>query len=144
MEQIAARLRAHGVRLTRQRRLIVAAVAAQHGHFSVDHIAAVVARRDPAIDLATVYRTLHRLVEIGVLRPLEGGPDRLQFEVAGAQPHHHLICRVCGAQQEIDAELGQVLRSFVHERYNFAAEPEHIALTGRCVQCHDATGEQAL
>ena len=72
MEYVTKRLRAHGIRLTRQRRTIVSAALARHGHFSVEQIAADVAQHDPAIDLATVYRTLHRLVEVGTVRPLQG------------------------------------------------------------------------
>jgi len=142
-DYITKRLRAHGVRLTRQRRMIVAVALARHGHFSVEQIAADVAQHDAAIDLATVYRTLHRLVEIGAVRTLQGECERLQFEVAAAQCHHHLVCSVCGAEQQIDAALGEVLRAFVHEQYNFVAEPEHLAIGGRCAQCHNTVEEHA-
>jgi Fur family ferric uptake transcriptional regulator len=141
-EYITKRLRAQGVRLTRQRRTIVAAALARHGHFSVEQIAADVAQHDPAIDLATVYRTLHRLVEVGAVRPLQGACERLQFEVAAVQCHHHLICSVCGAEQQINAALGEVLRAFVRERYGFIAETEHLGIRGRCAQC-SSTEEQA-
>jgi Fe2+ or Zn2+ uptake regulation protein len=60
IEHIAAQLRARGMRLTRQRRTIVAVLLQQRGHFTVECIAVEVAQHDPAIDLATVYRTLHR------------------------------------------------------------------------------------
>ncbi len=136
-DYITKRLRAQGVRLTRQRRTIVAAALARHGHFSVEQIAADVAQHDAAIDLATVYRTLHRLVEAGAVRPLQGACERLQFEVAQAPCHHHLICSVCGAEQQIDAEVGEVLRALVRERYDFVAETEHLGITGRCAQCHN-------
>ncbi len=143
MEHIAAQLRARGMRLTRQRHTIVTVLLQQRGHFTVECVAAEVARHDPAIDLATVYRTLHRLAQAGVVRTLHGTHDRLYFEVAAAQPHHHLICSVCGAEQQIDAQVGELVRAFLRERYRFWAEPEHLAFRGRCAQCEHTDGEHA-
>jgi len=143
LEHIAAQLRARGMRLTRQRRMIVAVLLQQRGHFTVECMAVEVARRDPAIDLATVYRTLHRLAQAGVVRMLDGAHDRLYFEVAAAQQHHHLICSVCGAEQQIDAEVGEVMRAFLRERYHFLVEPEHWAFRGRCAECEHNEGEHA-
>jgi Fur family ferric uptake transcriptional regulator len=122
--------------MTRQRRLIVEVVLQQRGHFTVDTIYAHVARRDPAINLATVYRTLHRLHQAGLLRTLDAGQERLLFEVADAHAqHHHLICTQCGSQLEIDDAAIEALRNVLLQRYNFAAEPEHLAIVGRCGRC---------
>ena len=143
IEHIAVRLRARGVRLTRQRRTIITVLLQQHGHFTVECLAAEVARHDPAIDLATVYRTLHRLAQASVVRTLDGAHDRLRFEVAAARHHHHLICSVCGAEQQIDADVGELVRVFLRERYHFLAEPEHLAFRGCCAQCEHNEWEHA-
>ncbi len=133
--QVVQVLRAHRVRLTRQRRVILDVALQQSGHFSVDAVYMEVARCDPAINLATVYRTLHRLQQIGLLRTLEAGHERLLFEVSGATPHHHLVCTVCGSEQAINAEAVDVLCARLRERYAFLAEPQHLAIPGRCARC---------
>lgn len=140
VQQIAHLLRMHRVRLTRQRRAILDAALHQEGHFSVDAVYAAVIQRDPAINLATVYRTLHRLEQIGVLRTFEAGHDRLLFEVAGVEPHHHLVCTVCGNVQTIDAEAIAVLCACLRDRYAFAADPQHLAIAGRCAGCQQRSG----
>jgi Fur family ferric uptake transcriptional regulator len=132
---IAPLLQAQGFRLTRQRRTILEAVLQQPGHFSVHTIYASVVQHDPAINLATVYRTLHRLQQAGMLRTLDAGQECLLFEVARAHVHHHLMCMVCGNEQEIDDQAVDVLRTYLLDRYNFAAEPQHLAIVGRCSTC---------
>lgn len=113
----------------------------QSGHFTVEAVYAQIAQCDPTINLATVYRTLHRLQQLGVLRTLDAGQDRLLFEVAGLEAHHHLICTACGTQQEIDSKEVELLCAHLRERYGFAAAPEHLAIPGCCAQCQQSFEE---
>jgi Fur family transcriptional regulator, ferric uptake regulator len=132
------RLRAQGHRLTRQRMLILEAITRNCQHLSADEIYREVAQRDPAINLATVYRTLGWLHGAGLIRKIDVGRDRLLYEYAAADEHHHLICRVCDTEYEIDHHVFQKLREHILEHYGFEADPEHIAIFGRCARCRDS------
>lgn len=133
-------LREQGFRLTHQRRLILDYIKAQGGHVTADEIFTATLRRCPELNLATVYRNLHWLSRVGLLRKIDRGKDRLEYEYAGAPMHHHLICKECGGEQEIDNHVMVCFRAHVLEHYDFEADPEHVAIFGRCARCRAASG----
>ncbi|CAN5650433.1 Fur family transcriptional regulator [soil metagenome] len=124
-----------GYRVTRQRALVLDAVCAGDGHTAFGEIYLRVKQADPTIDRSTVYRALHLFVNLGVVLPAETGGDETYYEVARPQPHHHLVCRQCGAEWEID---DTALRTMIHEvelRHGFEVATDHIVLFGTCSKC---------
>lgn len=130
-----ARLRGLRVRVTPQRLLVLEALAALGGHVSADAILQWAAARYPALNLATVYRTLDLLISIGLVAQTDLGAGATQFELVGESPHHHLVCERCGAVGEMDAALLAPLQHRLLERYGFRANPRHVALFGLCREC---------
>ncbi len=133
-------LREQGFRLTYQRRLILDYIKRQPGHVTADEIFAHVSELCPEFSLATVYRNLQWLHAVGLLRKFDLGKERLEFEYAAAPMHHHLICKACGAEQEIDNHVMVCFRDHVLEHYGFEADPEHQAIFGRCAACRATDG----
>jgi len=134
------RLRHQGVRVTPQRLIVLEALAAHSGHISADEILQWATARYPAINLATVYRTLELLVSIGLVAQTNFGSGTSFFELVGDAPHHHLVCEHCHAVLEVDDD---VLLA-VHERllcdYGFLTNPRHIAIFGACRECQVSLG----
>jgi Fur family ferric uptake transcriptional regulator len=130
-----ARLRRLGVRVTPQRLLVLEALAAHSGHMTADAILRLAARRYPALNLATVYRTLDLLISLGLVAQTDLGSGVTRFELVGESPHHHLVCEHCGAVGEMDAALFAPLQRRLLERYGFRANPRHVALLGACREC---------
>lgn len=128
-------LRQQGFRLTNQRLLILDVIEANNGHISADDIATTVTQRDPRLNRATVYRTLQWLHSVGMLRKIDVGTPPLRYELAAEHAHHHLICRDCGYEQEIDHHVVATLQAHILEHYDFAADPDHLAIFGRCAHC---------
>lgn len=96
-------LRERGFRLTEQRRAIIDVIAAQDGHLTAEEIYEQAHRLNPQISLATVYRTLGVLKEIGVIEQhfVSPGHERAHFEAAHPEPpttsgHSHFHCTRCG------------------------------------------------
>lgn len=131
-------LRQQGYRLTRQRMLILEIIRDSGRHISADEIFSEVRRQSPDINLATVYRTLQWLQSAGLLRKIDVGKDRLEYEYARVHVHHHLICRECGTTTEIDNHVVEKLQAHILEHYDFAADPDHLAFFGRCARCRQA------
>jgi len=131
-------LRTQGFRLTRQRLLILDIIRQNGQHLTADQILAEVHCQQPSIDRATVYRTLHWLHSVGLLRKIDVGKDRMEYEYAQPESHHHLICKNCGAEQEIGNHVIERLQAHILEHYNFEADPEHVAIFGRCAACRSA------
>jgi Fur family ferric uptake transcriptional regulator len=137
-QALAERLRALRVRVTPQRLLVLEALARHDGHMTAETILRWAASTYPAINLATVYRTLEMLVAVGLVAQTDLGGDATSFELVGEAPHHHLVCESCGAVIETDDSLFHSLREDVLQRYGFEAHSRHIALFGICRDCRSA------
>ena len=127
-----------GHRVTRQRALILDAVCAGDGHTSLGEIYARVKRSDRSIDRSTVYRALRLFVELGLVLPADTGDGETCYEIKKPHPHHHLVCRRCGAEEEIgDAVLGAMFAEVSRQR-GFRVTSDHLVLFGFCAGCPDA------
>ena len=118
-------LREAGVRITKQRRVILKIIAEAADHPDAMEIYNRASALDASVSLPTVYRTMKTLEENGAIRrhTFEGGPSR--FEHADSEHHDHLIDIETGAvieftspkiealQAEIAKELGY---DIVHHR----------------------------
>lgn len=133
-DELAA-LRARGHRLTPQRILILDTIKAAGGHLTAEQIHLQVAARLPALNVATIYRTLQWLHEAGMISATDVGEGSLIYEYRAGNPHHHLICEQCRQVIEIDHEVMVALEAELHTRYGFSAQLEHLAIFGRCSGC---------
>ena len=127
-------VRARGYRLTPQREMILEAIHAG-GHMTVDDIYQRVHAKSPAVNLATVYRTLDLLKELRLVSAIDTGEGCVCYELSGAQPHHHLVCEQCGRTLELDSELLAPLEQELCKRYSFRVNLDHLALFGLCPKC---------
>ena len=98
-----ARLRAAGLRPTRQR-LLLARLLLENGdrHVTAEQLHAEAANSELQVSLATVYNTLHQFVAAGLLRQVVVEPGRSCFDTNTAE-HHHFFCEPSGMLQDIAA-----------------------------------------
>ena len=98
-----ARLRAVGLRPTRQR-LLLARLLLENGdrHVTAEQLHAETANSELQVSLATVYNTLHQFVEAGLLQQVVVEPGRSYFDTNTAE-HHHFFCEPSGMLQDIAA-----------------------------------------
>lgn len=132
-------LRRAGYRATRQRGLILDAVCAGRGHTSLGEVYARVQRRDPTLDRSTVYRALKVFVETDLVVAADTGDGETYYEIKRPEPHHHLICRHCGWEQEIDDAVLRAVVDQVEDQHGFKVVTDHLVLFGCCARCR-ATG----
>ena len=97
----ASRMRDHGFRVTPQRQLILEAIYESGGHTTPEEIYERVHAKAPAVNLATIYRTVDFLRELRLITEMHVG-GKTYYEIAGEAPHHHLVCRRCGHVEQID------------------------------------------
>ncbi|HRL14082.1 MAG TPA: Fur family transcriptional regulator [Aggregatilineales bacterium] len=131
-------IRAAGHRVTPQRELILDAVCESGGHTTLGQIFARVRQSDPSIDRSTLYRTLKLFVELGLVVSADTGGGETLYEIAGLRRHHHLVCRVCGQEQEIDHAVVARMFEQVFQQYAFTADTDHLVLFGICAHCRDS------
>jgi len=129
------RLRQLGVRVTPQRLFVLEALEQGGGHMTAEEIMQWAVQRYPALNLATVYRTLDLLVAVGMVAQMRLDTGVTTFELVGVSPHHHLICEHCGAIIEMDNAVFDALNAHLLARYGFHAHPRHLAIIGLCHEC---------
>lgn len=137
MARIAARLHEEGYRVTPQRQLILDAVCALGGHVTPEAVYERVQQTPPAVNRATVYRSLHFLAEMGILAVANIGSGRFGYEMAGEERHHHLVCRRCGATVELPQAAVRRLLAEMEAQHDFAIQMNHITFLGLCANCRD-------
>jgi Fur family transcriptional regulator, ferric uptake regulator len=134
----ATQLHTRGYRLTPQRQSILAAVQQANDHVTPDEVYELVHGQNPAISRATIYRTLDFLCEMRLIHAMHWG-GQMYYEIVGEEPHHHLICRECGALEQFDHALLQDLIKAVEQKQRFAIDMDHVTLFGLCRQCQSST-----
>jgi Fur family transcriptional regulator, ferric uptake regulator len=128
-------LRQRGYRLTSQRRAVLQVVSSSEHNLTAEEIYTAVVPQQPALDIATVYRTLQWLQTVGLIAALASSDGRLRYEYhPHGNEHHHLICQVCGRTVQVPADDVLALRVRLRQTYAFVLD-EHLALPGACAEC---------
>ena len=132
--ECAAQMREQGFRVTPQRLLLLDAICEGNGHTTFDEIYERVKSKAPGINQATVYRSLDFLCELRLVvsADIEG---HTVYEIAGETPHHHLVCRNCGAVQDLADFHFEELQSHLLEEYGFKTNLDHMVVNGLCAEC---------
>jgi Fur family ferric uptake transcriptional regulator len=127
-------LRGQGLRMTPQRRAIVAEIMRTKGHISPTALARKVQSDMPGVNPSTIYRTLTLLEEVGVLAHahLEGGAEYHRAEEAG---HVHLTCSNCGDEDDLSLEEAEALVGLIERHHGFQPDLTHFAISGLCADC---------
>jgi Fur family ferric uptake transcriptional regulator len=130
-------LHQRGLRMTPQRQLVLDAVS-ELGHATPEQICARVQRSAPAVNITTVYRTLDLLERIGVVRHTHLGHGAPTYS-AQEHEHVHLVCHECGSVAEVPTGLMDELARRLADERGFELDVSHVALSGRCGDCREAT-----
>ena len=126
-----AALRQAGVRITRQRRLLLRLLAEAGDHPDAMELHRRAAAEDASVSLTTVYRTLKILEEKGEIHrhAFEGGPSR--FEAADAAHHDHLIDLDTGQVIEFRSEKIEALQREIARGLGYEIVRHRLELYGR-------------
>ena len=138
--EINRQLRKSGYRVTPQRQLILDAVCELGRHVSPEAVYELVRRKTPSLSRATVYRTLHFLTEQRILAMVQLVDGRTAYEIAGSEPHHHLVCRSCDRFLELPHSVLRSFRRAMETQYDFEIDVSHVSFFGHCTDCRDAAG----
>ncbi len=126
-----------GRRLTRQRRLVLKVLEESQEHLDAEGLHDRAKALDPNISLATVYRTLVVLKEMGLVEEHRLGEGHAHFETTQKTPHYHFTCSGCGRVIEFDApQVVEVLRR-LSKQQGLQVTGAHLLVTGRCARCRE-------
>lgn len=98
---VTSMLRDRGFKVTPQRLAIYNVLAHTKAHPSAEMIFNELQPVYPTMSLATVYKTIEILKEIGLLQVLNAGEDSFRYD-ANVEPHSHIRCMKCGRVDDLE------------------------------------------
>lgn len=139
IEKLKNNLKDKGYKLTPQRRAIVDIIINNEGkHLTTEELYDLVKVECPEIGLATVYRTMQLLEELGVVCKLDLNDGCSRYELVHEEEnhqHHHLICTSCGKVIEVEGDLLDSLEHDIQEKYEFMIKNHSVKFYGLCKEC---------
>ena len=136
MPELEQRLRNKSRKLTGPRQAILDILRQQHHPMSNKEIFAALSKGD--CDLATVYRSMHLLEEMGMVKRFDLGDGVARFELLAEGDdghHHHLVCTRCSEVVEIDECSMRSLEERIAESNGFKAVTHRLEFFGICPNC---------
>jgi Fur family ferric uptake transcriptional regulator len=128
-------LRARGQRVSAARRLVLEALYGAPGPITADQIADGLAGRLPRSDLASVYRNLETLEQVGLVRHFHLGHGPGLYAPAGTGEREYLVCNACGSVKAVDPKQMNPVRTMIQKRFGYEARFSHFPILGLCANC---------
>jgi Fur family ferric uptake transcriptional regulator len=113
-------------------------IFSQHNHFDAEQLIDNMKQAGFRISRATVYRTLAKLVDAGLLRGLDLGPRTLYEHDYGYPQHEHLYCQQCGKMIEFQSPAIEAALHEVCRQHNFQSAGHTFLVRGTCAECNRA------
>ena len=144
MEDLRKKLQERQHKMTPQRQEVLQIILDRPGkHLSAEDVHDILREKKSEIGLATVYRSLELLSELGVLQRMEFGDGRSRYEINTTDPsvhhHHHLICMKCGKVMEFEDDLLENLEQDIEEKSGFRIANHEVKFFGYCKECRQAS-----
>jgi len=146
------RFRGCGYRLTLPRQAILDILNKTAKHLSAEEIYHEVHKIHFSSGMATIYRTLELLVELGLVSKFDFGDGKARYELnkraEDKEHHHHLVCvscqRIINYTDFIDdeVELLKKTENSLSKKYNFKILKHIIQFYGLCDKCQSKVKTQ--
>ena len=131
-------LKLQGVRLTRQRQILLDLIDQSGQHLDAERLYELAREKDPKINRVTVYRTLKLLKAGGLVDELDlmhHQGDQHYYETRLKQEHAHVICLRCGKIEEFFGDLLREMREQIESHFGFKIVLARTEVGGYCSHC---------
>ena len=125
---------AKAFRPTAQRSLVLEVISTADRHLTAAEVFELVRQKDPRIGYGTVYRSLHLLVEHGLIQELTFADQASRYD-GRTDRHDHVHCTICGALFDVEVPVALMARHVAEERSGFRITSHHTVFSGQCPVC---------
>lgn len=133
-QNFAQKLREKGYRLTPQREIVLDTLCEIGEHATINQIFEKVHVKAPAVDKATVYRSIQLFLEHDFVRVGKMFGETV-YEITPPDPHHHLVCQQCQKVIPLSDNHFDHLSQHIIEEHGFVPNFNHLTITGICAEC---------
>ena len=127
-------LRDAGLRVTRPRLAVLRAVR-RHPHADTGSVLAAVRTEEPTVSHQAVYDVLGALSESGLVRRIQPAGSVARYELRVGDNHHHVVCRSCGAVEDVDCAIGVRPCLDASDTHGFVVDEAEVTYWGLCPDC---------
>lgn len=127
-------LRERGLRLSSIRRLMLEQLYAATEPLTAERLAGRIGG-EPGADVASVYRNLETLEQVGLVRHFHLGHSPGLYVRAGAGVREYLVCASCQAIRALEPGELEPVRDLVRERFGWESRFTHDPIVGLCPEC---------
>ena len=108
-------------------------------HMTAEDVFRVLMEERSDVGLATVYRVLTQLSEVGLLAATNFETGKTTFELNEGGHHDHLVCLSCGSVIEFNDEEIESRQELIAKQHGFRLINHSMALYGVCSkpECND-------
>lgn len=138
-------LKEGGYKITNQRKVVLETLYTHRkAHLTVDEVYQYVRETNPEVGLATVYRNIQILNRLGIIEKISFDDRDVRYEIFYEDiplHHYHLICKQCGAVDEIELDFIDHYKEKIKSTINFDAIDAQIKIYGICGECIAKNGQ---
>lgn len=134
-ETMVNKLREKNFRITPQRLAILKILSQSIGHPSVEEIYAKVKPDFPTTSLATVYKNVSILKNLGQVLELAFSGASSRYDGLKPYPHPHLICTGCGAIQDPKLKSLENMTTELMHATGYHIAHHRLDFFGHCPKC---------
>lgn len=138
-EDFTDQLRLAGLRVTAPRLAVLDALRSTR-HVDVETVASAARARLGSLSTQAVYDILHAFTRTGLVRRIEPAGRPALYETRIGDNHHHVVCRRCGAVDDVDCAVGEAPCLEPSSASGFELDEAEITFWGLCPQCRAVTG----
>ncbi len=139
--RLQAALEKQGVRLTRQRKVLLQVMDNAERHLDAGAILERAQKLDPRVHRVTVYRTLDLLKRNGLIHDeldlLHLRGDQHFYESHGPRDHIHVACLKCGKVREVESVLYEKLKKQIEKDSGIEISVTRMEVGGYCEKCRN-------
>ncbi|MDZ4158253.1 MAG: transcriptional repressor [Anaerolineaceae bacterium] len=139
LNELLERLRRRRRRLTPQRMAILRILTSTEEHLSVEQIHEHVKAEFPMTSLATVYKTISLLKEMGELLELKFANNSNRYDGKKPHPHPHLLCTRCQSIVDVEIPALEELSQNIADTYGYHILGHRLDFLGVCPVCQQIT-----
>ncbi len=137
--EVRALFRAKKVPLTHQRLAVYEELSGRHDHPSAESLYESLKKAYPSLSLATVYKTLQTLHEMGMVARVDSPTSQARYD-AIVETHHHAVCTGCGKIEDLfDRTLDRLPAP---KAPGFVVQGHSVHFHGLCAKCAKAAGSK--
>ena len=133
----------HMARTTRQRAAVRAVFQDLDGFHSAQEVHARLRSAGDPVGLSTVYRAVQSLADDGELDSIRTDTGEALYRRCSPQHHHHLVCRVCAAVEDVDCATGSAPCLTPAQTEGFLVDEAEVTFWGVCSACQVSGGSGA-